>query len=448
MAKYRIKATEPNIVSNKETVFRYVTASTVGNARITLTPYGDYSLYIISGGVGETTVKRTDGYKRACETLTKEMYDAYAEESAAYTDIHKGMTKITDKSKYESQLNKLAPKKYTRQGIMLPKPTKKDIENDLINEAKHYLHTHKEDNTTIEEYVKTRIGLQTEIRQTKWQEALEFFESIENAREEKANAINFAEFSAEKAKLQEFIDGTSQVIEEGFKNIENSITIPITVSLDYRYNQKEGILDLDVILEDSIPVAVMKADISANGKLSVKNKLVRELTNDQTRCTIGLLFLMASHVFAISPNIQSVRLSLWNRVKSHGFLWIEFDATSFARLTPSRLHPELDIYNYPNVANIKAKNNALEIVPIDEESFKKSIQDKIQNKGKITQAPRPIHQTEQYCYITRDDAYLLKLKLGDSTVVDAALDEANKSGSKVVKIPSRYLNILSEIKWK
>ena len=129
MAKYRIKATEPNIVSNKETVFRYVTASTVGNARITLTPYGDYSLYIISGGVGETTVKRTDGYKRACETLTKEMYDAYAEESAAYTDIHKGMTKITDKSKYESQLNKLAPKKYTRQGIMLPKPTKKDIEN-------------------------------------------------------------------------------------------------------------------------------------------------------------------------------------------------------------------------------------------------------------------------------------------------------------------------------
>ena len=85
MAKYRIKATEPNIVSNKETVFRYVTASTVGNARLTLTPYGDYSLYIISGGVGETTVKRTDGYKRACETLTKEMYDAYAEESAAYS---------------------------------------------------------------------------------------------------------------------------------------------------------------------------------------------------------------------------------------------------------------------------------------------------------------------------------------------------------------------------
>ena len=88
----------------------------------------------------------------------------------------------------------------------------------------------------------------------------------------------------------------------------------------------------------------------------------------------------------------------------------------------------------------------MEIVPIDEESFKSSIQDKIQNKGKITQAQRPIHQTEQYSYITRDDAYLLKLKLGNSTIVDAALDEASKSGSKTVKVPSRYLNILSELK--
>ena len=446
MAKYRIKATEPNIVSNKETVFRYVTASTVGNARLTLTPYGDYSLYIISGGVGETTVKRTDGYKRACETLTKEMYDAYAEESAAYTDIHKGMAKITDKSKYESQLHKLAPKKYTRQGIMLPKPTKKDVENDLINEAKHYLHTHKEDNTTIEEYVKTRIGFQTEIRQTKWQEALEFFETIENAREEKANAINFAEFSAEKAKLQDFIDGTPQVIADGFRKLEDSITIPVSLTVDYKYDQKNGIINLDLILEDAVPVAVMKADILASGKLSVKNKLVRELTNDQTRCTIGLLFLISSHIFSISPNIQTIRLSLWNRSKTHGYIWIEFDAPAFTRLTPGRLHPELDIYNYPNVANIKAKNNALEIVPIDEESFKSSIQDKIQNKGKITQAQRPIHQTEQYSYITRDDAYLLKLKLGNSTIVDAALDEASKSGSKMVKVPSRYLNILSELK--
>lgn len=446
MAKYRIKATEPNIVSNKETVFRYVTASTVGNARLTLTPYGDYSLYIISGGVGETTVKRTDGYKRACETLTKEMYDAYVEESAAYTDIHKGMAKITDKSKYESQLHKLAPKKYTRQGIMLPKPTKKDVENDLINEAKHYLHTHKEDNTTIEEYVKTRIGFQTEIRQTKWQEALEFFETIENAREEKANAINFTEFSAEKAKLQDFIDGTPQVIADGFRKLEDSITIPVSLTVDYKYDQKNGIINLDLILEDAVPVAVMKADILASGKLSVKNKLVRELTNDQTRCTIGLLFLISSHIFSISPNIQTIRLSLWNRSKTHGYIWIEFDAPAFTRLTPGRLHPELDIYNYPNVANIKAKNNALEIVPIDEESFKNSIQDKIQNKGKITQAQRPIHQTEQYSYITRDDAYLLKLKLGNSTIVDAALDEASKSGSKMVKVPSRYLNILSELK--
>ena len=446
MAKYRIKATEPNIVSNKETVFRYVIASTVGNARLTLTPYGDYSLYIISGGVGETTVKRTDGYKRACETLTKEMYDAYAEESAAYTDIHKGMAKITDKSKYESQLNKLAPKKYTRQGIMLPRPTKKDVEDDLINEAKHYLHTHKEDKTTVEEYVKARLGYQTEIRQTKWQEALELFESIENAREEKANAVNFAEFSAEKAKLQDFIDGTPQVIADGFRKLEDSITIPVSLSVDYKYDQKNGIINLDLILEDAVPVAVMKADILASGKLSVKNKLVRELTNDQTRCTIGLLFLISSHIFSISPNIQTIRLSLWNRAKTHGYIWIEFDAPAFTRLTPGRLHPELDIYNYPNLTNIKAKNNALEIVPIDKESFKISIQDKIQNKGKTEQTPRPIHQTEQYSYITRDDAYLLKLKLGNSTIVDAALDEASKSGSKMVRVPSRYLNILSELK--
>ena len=373
MAKYHIKATEPEMVESKSLSFRYWTGANGGNAQLTLSPYGDYTLVVLSG-MSEGTVKRTDAYKNAVDSLTKEMHKAYEAESAAYTLLHRNMVTIPDRSKAETQLQKLAPKTYTKQSILLPRPTKKEVEADLIAEAESYQHTYKEEGFSVDAYVKQRLNTETENRQARWQEALELFESIENAREERTNAQYYAEYEIEKHKLEDYLSGEESVIQDGISAIEMNLVIPVNLFLEYKYQQKEGILDVDLTLEDTIPVAVMKTEINASGKISIKNKLVRELTDDRTRCALGLMYLIGSHLFAISPNIQYVRIALWSGNKTAGYAWLSFDRASFSRLVPRRLTPELDVYNFPNVINLKAKNNAVEITPIEAPVFKKMIE--------------------------------------------------------------------------
>ena len=385
MAKYHIKATEPAMVETMKHFFNYRTASTYGRAELSLSPYGDYSLSVLSGGVGEGTVKRTDAYKDAVETITKEMHKAYEAESAAYTLLHRNMVTIPDRSKAEAQLQKLAPKTYTKQSILLPRPMKKEVEADLIAEAESYQHTYKEEGFSVDAYVKQRLNTETENRQARWQEALELFESIENAHEERTNAQYYAEYEIEKHKLEDYLSGEESVIQDGISAMEMNLVIPVNLFLEYKYQQKEGILDVDLILEDTIPVAVMKTEINASGKISIKNKLVRELTDDRTRCALGLMYLIGSHLFAISPNIQYVRIALWSGNKTAGYAWLSFDRVSFARLVPRRLTPELDVYNFPNVVNLKAKSNAVEITPIEAPVFKKMIE----NSKKTAVLTRP-----------------------------------------------------------
>lgn len=383
MAKYHIKATEPAMVDSVSHSFRFWTGANGGNAELTLSPYGDYSLKVYSL-MSEGTVKRTDAYKDAVEIVTKAMHKAYEEESAAYTMLHHKMVTVPDRSKAETQLRTLAPKTYTKQSILLPRPSKKEVEADLIAEAESYQHTAKEENFSVDAYVKKRLSAETENRQARWQDALELFESIENAREERTNAQYYAEYEIEKHKLEDYLSGEESVIKEGIANLEQNLIVPINMFLEYKYQQKEGILDVDLTLEDTIPVSVMKTEINASGKISIKNKLVREMTDDKTRCVLGLMFLMGSHLFAISPNIQHVRIALWTGNKAAGYIWIDFDRASFSRLMPRRLTPETDVYNFPNIVNLKAKGGAVEVTPFEAPMFKKMVED----KKKATFIPR------------------------------------------------------------
>lgn len=446
MAKYHIKATEPEIVSEQSKFFAYWTGATAGNAEVFLSPYGDYSLIVHSGGVSDATVKRTTAYKKAIDDVTKMMYNAYEDESAAYTMLHRKMTVVEDRSISETKLNALAPKKYSKQSALIPRPSKKEVEADLTEEAQNYQHSHKDEGFSVEEYVKKNLSSETENRQARWQEALELFESIENAREAKINAQYYADYEIEKHTLEDYINGEESIIREGISNLEQNLIVPVNMFLEYKYQQKEGVMDVDLTLEDTIPVSVMRTEITSSGKISIKNKLVRELTEDRTRCILGLMFFMGSHIFAISPNIQHLRIALWTVNKVAGFIWMDFDRDSFSRIVPKRLQPEMDVYNFPNVVNLKAKNNAVEVVPIDAQSFKNQIAHLL-NPTPL-RAQSPIKTTEQYYYISMKDALLLRDNLGNNADIIAGIDEARRMNKNEVRVSSRYIDILAEIQEK
>lgn len=61
------------------------------------------------------------------------------------------------------------------------------------------------------------------------------------------------------------------------------------------------ILETSVIVEDGISVPITKAAILASGKISIKNKLVRETITEKTNSAISLTYFLAAHLFNVSP---------------------------------------------------------------------------------------------------------------------------------------------------
>lgn len=373
MAKYTIHSNELNLIHDQVESFRFRTASTSGFAELHLSSLGVYNLSISYGGVGEGTVKRTDEYKRALEKVSRAQCKAFAEETLAFTQMHKGMSTVHERSYYESLLKKLAPKTYSRKSLKLDQPTRKDVEADLREEAIHLLHNNDDANFTVDSYVKTHLYAQLEQRQAKWQDAVALFESIEDAREEEQNAQYYAAYIAEKKAEEDVLNGAPEMVAKGIAELDSKISVPVELGIDYKYAQSSGLLEVDVILEEAINIPVLRCEMLSTGKVSIKNKLMRDLSTEKTNCILSLTFLLASHLFNVSPNINVVRLAIYNRVKTEAYIWVEFKRRDIVMKSANRINPSVDIYNYATVMNLRVKNDGLELTPIDATTFKKKI---------------------------------------------------------------------------
>lgn len=344
-----------------------------GGGSIELTPYGDYIL--TTHGMTEGSAKRTSEYKAAYSKVSLDMLHAYEEASNAYTSIHKRMTEVLPLSKYKVELENLTPQKYQRSTFALAKPTKSDIEEELRKEVQAINFNTSDSTTHVEEkaFIKERLNHTTEERQQAWQEGYELFNKIENAKETKENALYFAAYKNLYHQKAEFIQGKQAVVEKELSVICSSLHIPYNVTLTYNYNQSMALVEAEIILEDGINIPATKATILSSGKISIKNKLVKEMISDKSNSAISLVYYLANQLFHASPNIQYVRMALYDRSKQYPLLWVEFDRERFAKTSPNTVNVLLDILGYRNITNLKTKGDAIELSAMDVASFNDSI---------------------------------------------------------------------------
>ena len=344
-----------------------------GGGSIELTPYGDYILTTYS--ITEGSAKRTSEYKTAYSKVSLDMLHAYEEVSNAYTSIHKRMSEVLPLSKYKQELESLTPQKYQRSAFALAKPTKSDIEKELrkevqsINFSTSVSTTHVEEKTFIKEHLNHTI----EERQNAWQEGYELFNKIENAKETKENALYYATYKNLYNQKAEFIQGKQAVVEKELSMICSSLDIPYNVTLTYNYNQNMGLLEVEIIMEDGINIPATKATILSSGKISIKNKLVKEMISDKSNSTVSLVYYLSNQLFHASPNILYVRMALYDKNKQYPLLWVELDRERFSKTRPNTVNVLSDVLGYPNVTNLKTKGDAIELVTMDEATFKDSI---------------------------------------------------------------------------
>lgn len=367
-----ITATQPAAVQSCKQNFS-ISYPKYGGGSIELTPYGDYIL--TTNGITEGSAKRTSEYKTAYRKVSLGMQHAYEEASNAYTSIHKRMTEVWPLAKYKQELESLTPQKYQRSAFALAKPTKSDIEEELRRELQSINFNTSVSDTHVEEraFIKEHLNHTVEERQQAWQEGYDLFCKIENAKEAKENAMYYATYKNLYNQKAEFIQGKQAVVEKELSAICSSLHIPYNATMTYTYYKAMGLVEAKVILEDGINIPATKATILSSGKISIKNKLVKEMITDKSTSAVSLVYYLSNQLFHASPNIQHVRMSLYDRNKQYPLLWVDFDRERFAKTSPNTVNVLSDILGYPNVTNLKTKGDAIELSTIDEATFKDSV---------------------------------------------------------------------------
>lgn len=438
-----IASTPQQIQSCKDTFF-----TNNGYGTIELTPYGDYLLNTVD--ITDAAARRTNEYKSAYKEVTANMLQVYEENTRAYTYLHENMPSVESVVKLKNDLMTLSPQKYERGHFDFRKPTKDDIEKDLLEEAKNINFDKTKTNGHVDEkmFVKEHINEMIEVRQQAWQEACDFFNKIEDAREERENTRLFAEYKSLYNRKKEYIEGNESVVKQELLNLCGKVSVPYNLSLSFAYNQTTHILETSIIVEDGISVPITKAAILASGKISIKNKLVRETITEKTNSAISLTYFLAAHLFNVSPNIQYLRLSLYERNKQNPLLWVEFEREKFICVNPYRVGVLSDILSYPNVLEFKNRADSIELCAMDKTSFDNNVAMAVkrENENHLEYQSTYSDLGNNDIAISFEDASILCGIPNLSNEIRKAISTAKDKGLSYVTIDKKLKGILDELK--
>ena len=413
-----------------------------GSGVIELTPYGDYIL--TTSGITDAAARRTVEYKSAYDRVTMDMLHAYEAENRAYTSIHHNIPKIKDIEVSKKELINLTPKKYTRHRFELPKPTKSEVEDNLCNEVKYI--NFNDENVSEKEYIKESLNKLTEYRQQYWQEANELFEQIEDAKEKRENKKYFTEYKRKYNQKEEYINGEEDIVEEGINALCSTIEIPYNISISYTYNKVKHLLSVEMTFENGINVPVSKATILTSGKISIKNKLVKEIIQDKTKSIISCAYYMAGKYFNVSPNILYIRMSIYDTNKQNPLLWVEFERDKLSKLSPLLTDIISDILGYPHVLNYKTKGDALELAIMNKTTFNNEVLFEISklNSSRVSVESIITDLNADYIALSFNEAQRLINVPRLSEAIKKALSIAKDNGSTYVTLSKQYKGIIEE----
>lgn len=441
----RILATLPSPIGSSSANFK-LPYPKYGNGTVVLTVFGDYSLSVY--GATEGSARRTNEYKAAYNKVTMDMLHKYEAENRRYTSIHRDMPKVKDVGSYQQELTALTPQTYKRATFTLEKPTKANIEDDLRNEVKSLnFDKTKPEVVSEKDFIRQNLNALTEIRQQGWQEAFELFTQIEDAREKRENAKFFAEYKAKYNKQKDYIEGKESIVLSELSLMTNNVKLSYNVELSCDYNQNLHLLNVVVVFEDGINVPINKAVVLASGKISIKNKLVKETITDKTNSTLSCVYYLASNLFNVSPNIQYLRMSVYDRTKSNPLMWVEFERGVFSRINPKMVGLHSDILGYPHVIDFKTKGEALELAAMNPAAFDREVKAEIDrvNSNRPQTVPSVMNLEDGNIAVSYEDAQRLAAIPNLSATVRKAISTAKDNGWDYVALEGKYKSILDEL---
>lgn len=411
-------------------------------AEVVLAKDGEYSMMIDGSyaySIHDAAAKRSPLYKDAIVKVSNEMQRAMEAYDNLFIFLSRKMPRIKQRSLLENQLAKLTLDHYEREDFPFPMPRKSDVELDLQEEADYkFFSLWGRKSSLKQKFITDTLEEEYQERVSNWQELKKYHDSIQNCLEVQTNIQYQKEYDKQKQLIEDELYGEDSFVSRRFNDIAASLNnkIPFDIELDVDYNKRDGMINATASLPAYYNILDYLLDKKAvpltSGKISIKDKLKRELDNDKCNALLGISYFIAGHLFSLSFNVEKVRFSLISG--NEAYYWVEFCRQSFTSITLSSLYPLQDFFSHPNV--IDYTKSSIELIP--EFEFRQRIKDAIKVSDLLSHNPDLI-------VLSISEAEKIVKILDGTDDLKQAIKEAKSNRSSVVVANKRYKNVLSEI---
>lgn len=422
-----------------------------GTATVQVDSLGNYEVLVNGSRFSsqENSAKRDADYKPAVSDISLKMVAAFEKRDAEFTAMHKKVARMQKLSEHQKKIEALSPQQYERESFPLSRPMREDVRRELEAEAEIrftdlYEDKRKERTIFVNEHEKDAMA----ARLRAYEEIQSFFNDLQDDKEARVNAQFQKEYERQVKEIEDFITGEKSKTETNLRMILGELNLPFRVEISCIYDKDLGLLNTDIELYGDLNLPTNKTNILASGKISVKDKLVKELEQFKTETLVSLVYYVTASLFNASINTQTQRVSLWLDGKREGILWVQFDRTKFSRLSMRTVNPMLNYYDWPHVDALRMVRGALQFDTMDSISFQNAIQQAmIENGIDVTQSYTTYDFGNQDG-ITVNIGYaqtLADTMRSDYDLQSLVSDALNSGASKVV-LPKKYKGILNELK--
>lgn len=366
-----------------------------GVATVQLDSLGTYEVLVNGSRYSslENTAKRDADYRPAVGEVSSKMLTAFEKRDAQFTMMHKNASRMQKLNEQQKKIDSLSPQQYTRQSFPLSRPMREDIRKELEAEAAiRFVDVYDDMKKQRANFVAEGEKEAMAARLRGYEEIQAFFEELEDVRESKANAIFQKEYDRQRKEIEDYINGEVSATEQQIQNILGEINLPFRVEVECLYNKDTQLLTTDIEFYGDMNLPNTKANILSTGRISVKDKLVKEMEQLKTETIISMVYYFAASLFNASINIQTQRISVWLDGKREGILWIQFDRTQFGKLSMRTVNPMLNYYDWPRVDGLRVVRGATQLDTLDANNFKNAIAQTLNDVAQSQPDAKPHYQ--------------------------------------------------------
>ncbi len=422
-----------------------------GTATVQVDSLGNYEVLVNGSRFSsqENSAKRDADYKPAVGDISVKMVSAFEKRDAEFTAMHKKAARMQKLSEHQKKIDALTPQKYERESFPLSRPRREDVRRELEAEAEVsivdlYDDKRKERTAFVNEHEKDAMA----ARLRAYEEIQSFFSDLQDDKETRANAQFQKEYERQKKEIEDYINGEPSLTEHNIRMILGELALPYRVEISCDYNEKLRLLNTDIEFYGDMNMPTNKTNILASGKISVKDKLVKEMEQFKTETIVSMIYYVAASLFNAAINIRTQRITVWLDGKREGLIWIQFDRSQFSKISMRTVNTMLNYYDWPRVDALRMVRGASQFDTIDANSFRNAIAQVMKDNGICDEASGVSDNANDGSELTVTIGYAktIAAALPNDTELQSLVAEAEKSGTSKVTLSKKYKGILKELK--